>query len=116
MERGVKNNHQSASNAWRSEMSEATGEQIEALKKSIAALETQRNTLGDKVVEAALIPLCEKLAELAPLHEVSQAAPAEKYDQQRKQVTLLFTDIVGSTSIIQNMDPEDVSEAFDVNL
>lgn len=42
-------------------MSKASSKQIEALKQSIAALETQRGTLGDSVVNASLVPLQEKL-------------------------------------------------------
>lgn len=37
-------------------------------------------------------------------------------EQQRKLVTLLFINIVGSTAIIQHMDPEDISIIFDANL
>ena len=97
-------------------MSPTIEEQIERLKSTIVEMEAQREALGDSVVQKALDPLREKLAELNRLLEVSQAIPPDKPLQQRKVITVLFMDIVGSTSIIQHMDPEDVSEAFDRNL
>lgn len=92
-------------------MSEAIVEQIEALKQSIAALEAQRSTLGATVVDAALIPLREKLVELeGQLHAEQQVGQVE---QQRKQVTVLFMDIGGSTQLVSGMDPEEAMEVFD---
>ncbi len=97
-------------------MSPTIEEQIERLKSSITEMEAQREALGDSVVEKAVDPLREKLAELNRLIEVSKSTTLEKPQQQRKLLTILFMDIVGSTSIIQHMDPEDVSEIFDANL
>jgi class 3 adenylate cyclase/tetratricopeptide (TPR) repeat protein len=97
-------------------MSPTIEEQIERLNASIAGMEAQRDSLGDAVVEQAVAPLHEKLAELNRLLEASKSPPPEKPLQQRKLLTILFMDIVGSTSIIQHMDPEDVSEIFDLNL
>ena len=97
-------------------MSPTIKEQIERLKSTIAEMEAQRDALGDIVVRKAVDPLREKLAELNRLLEVSKVSAPDKPMQQRKLLTILFMDIVGSTSIIQHMDPEDVSEVFDANL
>jgi len=94
-------------------MSEAIGGQIEALKKSIAALEAQRSTLGNTVVEAALVPLWEKLAELESQQQAEQRVGQRVVEQQRKQVTVLFMDIVNSTQLVSGMDPEQAMEVFD---
>jgi len=73
------------------------------LGQAIAALERQRQVLGDEVVARALAPLKERLAALA-------GAPDE---QQLRQVTVLFADIVGSTMLSQRLDPEDVNLVID---
>jgi class 3 adenylate cyclase/tetratricopeptide (TPR) repeat protein len=81
----------------------------EQLEQAIAALEGQRVLLGDAVVDAALAPMREKLALLD-----EQAAAG---GQQRKQVTLLFADIVGSTDIGRQLaDPETIIEVMDGGL
>ncbi len=73
------------------------------LELAIAALEGQRPVLGDTVVAQAMAPLKEKLA----------ALDGEPDDQRLRQVTVLFTDIVGSTSLSQHLDPEDVNVVID---
>jgi class 3 adenylate cyclase/tetratricopeptide (TPR) repeat protein len=78
--------------------------QIEELREAIAALEAQRATLGDAVVDTALTPLREKLAGL----EASRQP-----EQQRKLVTILFLDIVNSTVMIRDLDPEDTLAIMD---
>ena len=78
----------------------------ERLQAGIAALESQRALLGDAVVEAALAPLRARLAALAAV----QPAPAT---QTLKQVTVLFLDVVGSTSLSQQLDPEDIHAVMD---
>jgi predicted ATPase/class 3 adenylate cyclase len=78
---------------------------IEELEAAIAALESQRATLGDAVVDAGLAPMREKLAKL----KSGSDAP----DQQRKLVTVLFADIVGSTKMGLNRDPEEILEIMD---
>ena len=72
------------------------------LEHAIAALEAQRVTLGDSVVDAALVPMRARLAEL-------QARPA---GEQRKLVTILFADLVGFTAMAEEMDPEDVRDVL----
>jgi len=75
-------------------------EQIEQLTAGIAALEAQRATLGDAMVEAMLTPIREKLAAL-------EAQP--RADQRRKLATVLFADVSGFTAMSETMDAEDVA-------
>ena len=71
------------------------------LHAAIAALEAQRALLGDAVVDAALSAMRAQLAAL------DTPPPAE---QQRKQATVLFADVVGFTSLSETMDAEEVTE------
>ncbi|PYN83383.1 MAG: hypothetical protein DMD96_02595 [Candidatus Rokuibacteriota bacterium] len=73
----------------------------EQLERGIAALESQRGVLGDAVVDIALVPLRARLAALG--------TP----EQQLKVVTILFTDVVGSTTLSQRLDPEDIHAIMD---
>jgi class 3 adenylate cyclase/tetratricopeptide (TPR) repeat protein len=67
-----------------------------ALCAAIAALEAQRATLGDAVLELATAPLRARLTSLL--------RPA---GLQRRLVTVLFADVVGSTTLAQGMDAEE---------
>ena len=71
----------------------------EDIENAIAALEAQRATLGEAVVETALAPLREKLAEL------TQAS-----SERRRLVTILFADVSGFTALSERLDPEDVQD------
>ena len=83
-----------------------TTQSTQQLAAAIAALEAQRALLGDAIVDTALAPLREKLAALrAP--EIAAAA------QQLKQVSVLFVDVVGSTAMGQQLDPETIHEVMD---
>jgi class 3 adenylate cyclase len=73
----------------------------EELAGGIAALESQRAVLGDAVVDTALAALRAKLARLG--------AP----EQQLRPVTVLFTDVVGSTMLSRRLDPEDIHAIMD---
>ena len=75
------------------------------LSAAIAALEAQRPTLGDAVVDVALDPLRRELAA-----EHAREAPAR---QQLKQVTVLFVDVVGSTAMGQQLEPEEIHAVMD---
>ena len=75
----------------------------EQLQTAIAALEAQRALLGDAVVDTAVAPLRRELA----------ALPAPASTQQLKQVSVLFVDVVGSTAIGQQLDPETIHEVMD---
>jgi class 3 adenylate cyclase len=78
------------------------------LEQAIAAQESLRSTLGDEVVDETVSTLREKLAHLE--------TPSESLAQQRKLVTILYADIVGSTNIVRHLDPEDTLEIMDGSL
>jgi class 3 adenylate cyclase/tetratricopeptide (TPR) repeat protein len=79
------------------------------LEAGIAALEAQRALLGDAVVDAMLAPARARLAALADSPLASPAEPA----QALKQVSILFLDVVGSTTLSQHLDPEAISAVMD---
>jgi class 3 adenylate cyclase/tetratricopeptide (TPR) repeat protein len=83
-----------------------TTQSPEQLAATIAALEAQRALLGNVVVDSALAPLREKLAAL-------QAPEIAAASQQLKQVSVLFVDVVGSTAMGQQLDPETIHEVMD---
>ena len=70
-------------------------EKSQQLKNAIVALEAQRTILGDLVVEASISALQKEIASLRPA-----------YIEERKLVSILFCDIVGSTRIAADRDPE----------
>lgn len=72
--------------------------EIEKLEQGITALEASRSTLGDAVVDAMLAPIREKLI----------ALKARQSRQQRKQVSVLFADLAGFTTLTEHLDAEDV--------
>ena len=75
------------------------------IKATIEALEAQRGLLGNSVVDTALAPLRQRLTQLlAP----ANPTPRPQSEQSRKQVTILFLDVVGSTALSRELDPEDV--------
>ena len=83
-------------------MADTIQEQIEKLRASMNGLEAQRNVLGDGIVEPALAALRQKLTALEG-QAASLAAPGE----ERRMLTILFVDMVGSTSMAEKMDPEE---------
>jgi predicted ATPase/class 3 adenylate cyclase len=78
------------------------------LEAAMAALEEQREALGHLVVDAMLGGLQAKLAALAEAGD----PPAEPA-QTLRQVSILFLDVVGSTALTQQLDPEAVSAVMD---
>ena len=74
-----------------------------AIDDAIAALEAQRALLGDAVVDTAIEPLLARRAEMA----------ARAIAEQRKLVTVLFSDLVDFTVLSQRLDPEDVRTLVD---
>jgi len=76
-------------------------EERQRIEQAIAAQESLRATVGDEVVDETIAMLREKLTQL------------ETPEQQRKLVTLLFIDVVGSTQIVKHLDPEDALEIMD---
>ena len=79
----------------------------EQLEKAIAAQEGLRGTLDDAIIDATIAALRKQLAELSPVPVV---------EQQRKQVTILFLDVVGSTSLMRELDPEENLTIMDTAL
>ena len=94
-------------------MSTTLDEQIKHLKKAISELEAQREILEDETVEAALAPLHSKLTKLEAQVDPSVDTPQKLPTRQRKLVTLLYMDVVGSTAMTQNLDPEDTLEIME---
>ncbi|MBN1812788.1 MAG: AAA family ATPase, partial [Anaerolineae bacterium] len=81
-----------------------SSDEIEQIKATIAALEAQRPVLGDAVVETALAPLREKLNALT-----RTALTAD----ERKRITVLFSDLAGFTATSETMDPEEIHAIMD---
>ena len=79
------------------------------LANTIAGLEAQRALLGDAAVDAVLVPLRAQLAALQAGADPAAPAPA----QTLRQVTVLFLDVVGSTTLSQHLDPEDIHALMD---
>ncbi len=79
---------------------------VDRLRQTIAALQAQRGALGDDMVELALGPLRARLAAL-------EGEPAA---QQLRQVSVLFVDVVGSTSLSERLSPEEISAVMDGTL
>lgn len=77
-------------------------DQIAQIQTAMQALEAQRSVLGDTVVDLALDSMRRKLEALS-----LQTAQRE---QQRKQVTVMFADISGFTSLSESMDAEDITD------
>ena len=78
------------------------------LETGMAALEAQRVLLGDAVVDAALGPMRSRLLAL----RVPSTDPREPA-QTLRQVSILFVDVVGSTTLGQHLDPEEISVVMD---
>ncbi len=76
--------------------------EVDQLHAAIAALEAQRAQLGDSAVDASVAALRARLAALSDAPE-----------QSLRQVTILFLDIVGSTTLSQRLDPEEIHTVLD---
>ncbi len=79
----------------------------EQLNRAIAAQENLRGTLDDAIIDATIDALSKQLAEL------DQAPVVE---QKRKLVTVLFMDIVNSTRLMLELDPEENLDIMDAAL
>jgi class 3 adenylate cyclase len=79
----------------------------EQLEKAIAAQEGLRGSLDDAILEVTIAALRKQLAELSP-------EPVA--EQQRKQVTILFMDVVDSTRLLGALDPEENMAIMDAAL
>ncbi len=76
------------------------------LRHAIAALQAQGDALGADIVDMAVAPLRARLAQLG----------GDEGVQQLRQVSVLFTDVVGSTRLSQQLSPEDISAVMDGTL
>jgi class 3 adenylate cyclase len=79
----------------------------EQLIAAIDALQAQRAVLGDDTANTALGPLRERLAQL------SAPVPGALPEQLRKQVSVLFLDVVGSVALSRHLDAEDMHLVMD---
>ncbi len=75
----------------------------EQLEQAIAALEAQRATLGDAVVDVALGPMREKLAAMRSPPGVAGAGGLRG---ERKPVTAVLVDVKGSTDLAEQLEME----------
>jgi predicted ATPase/class 3 adenylate cyclase len=72
----------------------------EQIEQAIAALESQRVTLGDAVVDTMMAAAREKLNALDRAQDIPQ----------RKQITVLFADVSGFMAMAETMDVEEVGD------
>ncbi|MDX1417618.1 MAG: adenylate/guanylate cyclase domain-containing protein, partial [Candidatus Promineifilaceae bacterium] len=82
------------------------------LEDAVAALNAQRAVLGDAAVDAALAGLRQKLAQLES-GALEKNVSAAKLPSERRFVTILFGDIMGSTALAEKLDPEEWTEIMD---
>jgi len=94
-------------------MSKQLDDQIIQLKQTIADIESQRPFMGDTAVDISLEPFRQKLADLEAQAASDREEPPVIPTRQRKLVTLLYMDVVGSTAMTQHLDPEDTLEIMD---
>jgi len=80
-------------------------EQKLKLEAALVALEAQRSILGDESVDIALKGIHLQLNEL-------QATPAStpQAEGERRQATIVFSDLSGYTAMSEKLDPEEVRE------
>src|SRR5262245_60466298 len=83
-------------------MPDSPQNQLEQVRAAMAALEAQRALLGHAVVETALAGLRKELATLE-----AEAAAAAAPVEERRLLTILFCDIIGSTALAEQLDPEE---------
>jgi class 3 adenylate cyclase len=71
-------------------------------RKLLAAISTLRE--DDTVPENARVPV------VAPKETLGDSQPAEVAAAERRQLTIMFCDLVGSTELAARLDPEDLRE------
>jgi len=74
--------------------------ELRQLQQAIHALEALRPSMGDEVVDAALLPLRQRLVALTGKTTTTEA--------RLKLVTILFADVIGSTYLSRQLDTEDM--------
>ncbi len=73
------------------------------LEQSISAIESQRAVLGDEAADAAIAAL---RRERSALDEI-ESEPGRPTESERRVITILFSDVVGSTALAEQVDPEE---------
>jgi class 3 adenylate cyclase/tetratricopeptide (TPR) repeat protein len=81
--------------------------QRQQLKQAIAAQESLRETLGDAVVDLTVAALRRQLDDIQAVSEPVQ---------QRKLLTIIFIDVVNSTRLLGEIDPEENMAIMDAAL
>ena len=83
--------------------SESPESERKRLEQSISAVESQRAILGDEAADAAVSALRRELSAL----DGSEMEPGQREESERRVVTVLFSDVVGSTALAGQVDPEE---------
>jgi class 3 adenylate cyclase len=78
---------------------------MDELRQAIAALEAQRTTLGESILNIVLAPLRRRLSALE--------RQEGRHKQELRLVSVLFADIVHSTELSQGLEPEQILEIMD---
>ncbi|HEX4235620.1 MAG TPA: adenylate/guanylate cyclase domain-containing protein [Caldimonas sp.] len=91
-------------------MDTSTPEEVRRLQEALATLESQRSLLGEGAFESVVGPI---RARLAQLDGIQQAGPIGAAAPVVKQVSVLFLDLVGSTALGRDLDPEELSTIVD---
>jgi len=86
--------------------------ELDKLTAAAAGLEAQRTVLGDAIVQPALDSLYEKIASLKGQFQAEDADRQEAHPVERRIVTILFCDMVGSTFLASQYDPEEWHETI----
>ncbi|MDX1690893.1 MAG: adenylate/guanylate cyclase domain-containing protein [Acidimicrobiia bacterium] len=76
----------------------------EHLEAALAAQEGLRSTLGDAIVDATIAAL---------RAELDRRAPGGAVDRRRRLTTVLFVDVVDSTGLLRDRDPEETMAVMD---
>ena len=83
--------------------SESPESERKRLEQSISAVESQRAILGDEAADAAVSALRRELSVL----DGTEMEPGQRKESERRVVTVLFSDVVGSTALAGQVDPEE---------
>jgi len=75
--------------------------QFDQIQKAIEAIEAQRNVMGDFAADMAIQALKKELDSL-------KATDTTKLSGERRQATILFSDLSGYTAMNEILDPEEV--------
>ena len=73
------------------------------LEQTISAVESQRAILGDEAADVAIAALRRELSAL----DENETEPGRRKESERRVVTILFSDVVGSTALAEQVDPEE---------